>query len=492
MSVMASTLSGGWTSFRRAWIVTRREVRDTMRDWRLVLPIVLLTLVFPVLMQFMAYVAQNWAMRWGGAIVGERMMPFLLMIVGFFPISFSLVIALETFVGEKERLSLEPLLATPLTNAELYWGKTMAAMIPPLCASYLGLSVYLVGLFVVLDWAPPLNLLSLVVLLTTAEALVMVSGAVVISSQTTSVRAANILASFVIIPMALLIQGESVIMFWANYQVLWWLVAALVAADLLLVRMGIRLFNREELLGRDIDQLNLKRAWRSFVRFFVQAPEAAAQSAPAGTPFSIRRVYEHDIPSILRQNLLSIVAVVLTQAGAFLCGWLLSQQYPLPSGFISLEVPENAFEEIPNVGFLPSFNVASILFHNLRVLVLEASLGLFSFGTMAVVLLMVPQAIIGFFAGQVPMMGASPWVFLATFILPHGIVELPAAIIATAMALRLGATVISPPSGMPLAQGILLSLADFLKVFVFLVIPLLGIAAMLEVWLTPWIVTRVW
>ena len=46
-------------------------------------------------------------------------------------ISISLVIALETFVGEKERRSLEPLFSTPLTNTELYVGKTLAAMIPP-------------------------------------------------------------------------------------------------------------------------------------------------------------------------------------------------------------------------------------------------------------------------------------------------------------------------------------------------------------------------
>ena len=32
--------------------------------------------------------------------------------------------------------------------------------------------------------------------------------------MTTSVRAANLLASFIIIPMALLIQAEAMIMFW--------------------------------------------------------------------------------------------------------------------------------------------------------------------------------------------------------------------------------------------------------------------------------------
>jgi len=91
-----------------------------------------------------------------------------------------------------------------------------------------------------------------------------------------------------------------------------------------------------------------------------------------------------------------------------------------------------------------------------------------------------------------PQIDASPWLFLLTFVLPHGIVELPAATIATGLALRLGATVISPPSGLTLAEGVLRALADLVKVFLFLVLPLLGIAAMLEVWLTPWIVTRVW
>jgi uncharacterized membrane protein SpoIIM required for sporulation len=493
MTTLVAGIQKGWmTSFRHCWIVTRREVRDTMRDWRLVIPIVLLTVIFPALMQVTANLAQRWVMRWGAAIIGERILPFLMMIVGFFPISFSLVIALETFVGEKERHSLEPLLATPLTNGELYWGKAMAAMIPPLGASYLGLTVYLLGLYLTLHWVPALELLCLVVLLTTAEALVMVSGAVVISSQTTSVRAANILASFIIIPMALLVQGESVIMFWANYDVLWWFVVALLTADILLVRMGIRLFNREELLGRDIDQLDIKRAWRHLVQYLSSAPQPASRSQANHTPFSIGRVYRYDIPTILRRNWAPIGIVTLTMVASLAIGWFYAYRYPLPEGIIHLDIPENAFQDIPDVGFLPNFNVWSIMFHNVRVLILAALLAIFSFGTLATILLMIPVAIIGFFAGQAPWMGANPWLFLATFILPHGIVELPAAIMATALALRMGSVVISPPSGMTLAQGLLLALADFIKVFVFLVLPLLSIAAMLEVWLTPWIITQVW
>jgi uncharacterized membrane protein SpoIIM required for sporulation/ABC-type transport system involved in multi-copper enzyme maturation permease subunit len=491
MGVALAGVQSRWVSFQRAWVITRREVRDTMRDWRLVVPIALLTIVFPALMQFTANLAQRWVARWGAEIIGERILPFLLMIVGFFPISFSLVIALETFVGEKERHSLEPLLATPLTNAELYWGKTLAAMIPPLAAAYLGLGVYLVGLYLSIGWLPSLELLSLIVLLTTAEALVMVSGAVVISSQTTSVRAANILASFVIIPMALLVQAESIIMFWANYEPLWWIVAALVAADVLLVRMGVHLFDREELLGREIDALNLAQAWRYFARFFKHRTLDMQHVSTKRRWFSVASIYA-DIGNILRSSWQPICVVALTQLVSFIAGWAYAEVYPLPTDVLVLDVPEDAFENIPDVGFLPEFSIGAILFHNLRVLILGGILGLFSFGTMPTVLLMVPMAIIGFFAGQAPALGASPWMLLGTFILPHGVIELPAAIIATGLALRLGAVVISPPRGMTVSQGVLSALADLSKSLLFLIVPLLALAALLEVWLTPWIIVQVW
>jgi ABC-type transport system involved in multi-copper enzyme maturation permease subunit len=195
-----------------AWVIARREIRDQLRDWRILTPIIILTLFFPLLMNFTAQQAVDFVGRYGAPIIGDRLIPFLLMIVGFFPISISLVIALESFAGERERLSLEPLLATPLSDGELYLGKMLASVTPPLGAAYLGIIVYLVGLFFRLDWRPEPVLLLQILALTTVQAFVMVSGAVVISSQTTSVRAANLLASFIIIPIAELIIGESVIM----------------------------------------------------------------------------------------------------------------------------------------------------------------------------------------------------------------------------------------------------------------------------------------
>ena len=243
--------------FQPAWFIARREIRDQFRDWRIIFPILGLTIFFPFLMNFTAKQILGFVQRYGANIIGERMVPFLLMVVGFFPISVSLVIALETFVGEKERGSIEPLLNTPLKDWQLYLGKLLSATVYPVLSSYIGMGFYLTGLYLNGITLPPSNVLLLVVVLTTVQALVMVTGAVVVSSQATSVRAANLLASFIIIPVALLIQAESVVMFWGSYDSLWWVVFGLIVLGLLLARVGLVHFRREELLGREIDVLNV-------------------------------------------------------------------------------------------------------------------------------------------------------------------------------------------------------------------------------------------
>jgi len=476
-----------------------REIRDTLRDWRIVVPIVILTLFFPALMSFVADMALDWVARYGAPIIGERTLPFLLMVVGFFPISFSLVIALETFVGEKERKSLEPLLATPLTDAQLYLGKTLAAMIPPLLAAYLGITVYLVGLYFFKGWTPPLILLALILLLTTAEALVMVCGAVVVSSQTTSVRAANLLASFIIIPMALLIQGEAIIMFWANYDVLWWIVLFLAVVDIILVRMGIHTFNREELLGREIDELNIASLWRTFCGhlrwepwfFGLDLQEESGEKMPVWLRWlrTVGGLYGRDIPAILRRSWLALVVVAVGLLFSACIGYGFAARYPLPPEMLRLEnVSAEMFAELPAVDWLPTFTVWGVLVNNVRSLLGGALLAVFSFGTLAVPLLMAPLAIVFFFVTQAAYVGYSPVLFFAAFVLPHGLLELPAASIATALAVRLGATFMSPPRGMTVGEGWLWALADFIKVFFALVVPLLALAAVIEVHVTPSIV----
>jgi uncharacterized membrane protein SpoIIM required for sporulation len=394
--------------------------------------------------------------------------------VGFFPISISLVIALESFAGERERLSLEPLLATPLTDSQLYLGKMVASLVPPLGAAYLGILVYLSGLFVGIEWSPTPNLLFQVLALTTVQAVVMVSGAVVISSQTTSVRAANLLASFIIVPVAELIIGESVIMFWGRYSILWWIVLALTLIALVLGRMGLRLFNREELLGREIDVIDLRwalnRYWCSF-------------KGKARSPVEWYR-------DLMTRSLRQIRAPLLITTGvfivAYIIGFQLADTFTLPAEILDLtRFNEGLNEHLHAFGMFTGRGWLWILMNNLRALLLATLLGVFTFGVMAQILLMAPIGIIGYFAGNIALAGEDTIRVLTALVLPHAVLEVPAAILSGAVILRLGIAALSIPKGMSLSEGYLEALAEWTRMYIGLVAPLLIAAAALEVFVTP-------
>jgi uncharacterized membrane protein SpoIIM required for sporulation len=325
----------------------------------------------------------------------------------------------------------------------------------------------------------------------------MVSGAVVLSSQTTSVRAANLLASFIIIPMALLLQVEAMIMFYANYEVLWWIVLFLVMVDVVLVRMGVRLFNREELLGRDIDELNVGFLWRTFVGHLRWEPwffgvDLSRRPAWLRCLGSVTGLYLRDIPTILRRSWLAHALVLVGLAASLWIGYDFAARYQLPpDAFRMDQISAEAFTEIPSIDWLPTFTPWGVLSNNVRALLLAGLLAVFSFGTLAVPLLMAPLAIIFYFMAHMTQWGYNPLLFFSAFVLPHGLFELPAAIIATALAVRLGATFMSPPREATVGEGWLWGLADFVKVFVALVTPLLALAAVVEVYVTPVIVVRI-
>ena len=151
-------------------------MRDN-RDWRIIVPIFILTLVFPLLMNFTAGRLLGFVSDYG-AKSSHAPVPFLLLVVGFFPPPFSCHCL--RLLSEEKRNSL-PLLATPLTNQQLYLGKMLAAVVPP-HRQLLGIAVYLAGLAVTVS-------LSVVAAPRADSAadddsgIMMVSGAVIVSAR---------------------------------------------------------------------------------------------------------------------------------------------------------------------------------------------------------------------------------------------------------------------------------------------------------------------
>ena len=478
---------GGLQLFRAfypAWVITRREVRDQFRDWRIIFPVVGLTLIFPFIMNWTAQRMLDFVNKYGATLIGERLVPFLLMIVGFFPISVSLVIALESFVGEKERSSIEPLLNTPLLDWQLYLGKLLAATVPPLMSSFLGMAVYLTGLAINhIPWPAP-NMLAQIFTLTIVQALMMVSGAVVVSTQATSVRAANLLASFIIIPSAFLIQWEALVMFWGNFDTLWWVVLGVMVLTFLLVRIGLAHFRREELLGREIDVLRLAWSWNIFRKAF---------TGGARNPLAW---YRQVLPQTLRRLMLPSLLVTGMVVAGVLVGVQQVERFPFLIDQVGFSnVTKGGMEDI--LKSWPLFSTQSMLmvwWQNLRVLLLAMVLGIFTFGVVGVMPLMATVGIMGFLLGALSRHGLPVLPLVIGLILPHGIIEIPVAILATAAVLHAGAVLAHPSTGKTVGEVWLEALADWAKVIVGVVIPLLFVASAIEIWVTPrialWILSR--
>ena len=467
-----------FNKLKPVWLVAGRELKDQFRDWRVLTPMIILVFCFPVLMNEFAKQTVDFLNQYNANLILERLVPFSIMIIGFFPITISLVVALEAFVGEKERGTIEPMLSAPLDNWQLYFGKLLVGVVTPLVASYLSIAFYLVMISRQQLVMPPFITMLQLILLTTAHATLMVSAAIVISVQSTSVKAANLLASFIVIPVAILMQGEAVMLFWGNDQVLWLAIAGVMIISLLLIRVGIAHFQREYLRGRERDSFNLRWMWRTFWTDFF------------GGARSLGEWYRNVLMIALQHIAPALLAVALIAGVSLWMGydWIMVN---IPAA-ISRTSPENLQKltdrvtEMPDLsGFQENINAPFLFMNNTRAVALIFFAGLFSFSVLGVLLYMVNIGIIGGLFALFQLLGIQAWPIFLAGVVPHGVFEIPALMIGCAVVLYMGVSIVTPQTGRSMGEVILELLADWTKIFIGLVVPLLAIAAVIEAYITP-------
>lgn len=466
------------------WLVARRELRDQFRDWRILSPLIILTIAFPLLMNEVAREAVAFFARYGTTLIAGRLVPFSILIIGFFPITISLVVALESFVGEKERGTIEPLLSAPLKNWQLYFGKLIVGVLTPLVASYGSILFYLVMVSHQKLRMPEAPTLILLFMLTTAHAVLMVSAAIVISVQSTSVRAANLLASFIVIPVAILMQGESVMLFWGTDRVLWLAVAGVVIMAGLLVRLGLSHFQREYLLGREFDSLNLRWMWRTFWKAF------------QGETESLYGWYSREVWGVLRKLAVPmLVMIVMAVIGYWASYHWATVNVPRMLSHANKQdisgLVQNARQSIGLAQINHHLSASFILVNNVRVTFLILLAGIVSFSVLGTVTYLFNVSLIGGVLGVFHLLGYSPAALFVAGLLPHGIFEIPALMLSGAVVLRIGTMLVTPQMEKSMGQVLIELLADWAKIFLGVVIPLLAVAALIEAYVTPSILVTV-
>ena len=179
---------------------------------------------------------------------------FVLMFM-ILPVAIPVTIAAYSIVGEKTTRSLEPLLATPITTVELLVAKIIAAVVPAIIATWLAFGIFLAGAWLL---APPavfavfFDALSLLAILVVAPLLTVLATcvAVIVSSRVSDPRVAEQLSAVVILPLILLIVGQSVGLVLIDRQLMIVLGLIVLVLDIILVYLAIRLFQRETILTR--------------------------------------------------------------------------------------------------------------------------------------------------------------------------------------------------------------------------------------------------
>jgi len=199
----------------------------------------------------------------------------------------------------------------------------------------------------------------------------------------------------------------------------------------------------------------------------------------------ITSFYKNEVFSTIKEN----KNLMLISLGLFLLGSI--------SGFYIFKVLLNNNPEIID-SFLKEFQdmfgplkemtslelLSTIFFINTRTSFLIMMLGVFV-GFFPFMSLWGNGTVLGLLYGKFIAEGGNSLVFLMG-ILPHGMIEIPAIIIAASQGFRLGKEIISPPSGKSRSESLGVNIRKGLKLFA-IIIPLLLIAALIEVYISTYL-----
>lgn len=191
----------------------------------------------------------------GAACLDLYLGTLMLLLFMMLPLILPTVFASYSVVGEKTGRTLEPLLATPIRTTELLLAKVLAAVLPAVLVTWGGVGMYLVGLALLGEGATARALLSpawlaALGLLAPLLALGGVEAAVIISSRVNDPRTAQQLSGVVVIPLALILVGQSMGLLIVDSTLVGVAIAVVALLDLVLTWVAVALFDRENVLTR--------------------------------------------------------------------------------------------------------------------------------------------------------------------------------------------------------------------------------------------------
>lgn len=199
--------------------------------------------------------------RFAGLSV-DQLIPFA--ILGYFfapmflvmPLMVSSIVAAESFAGEKERKTLEGLLYSPTTDAELFTGKALAALLPAVGFSLLSFVLYTVVTntlgYPIMGriWFPLPGWWPLIFWITPAVAFLGVLVTVLVSARVATFMEAYQSGGMLVLLVLGLVVGQATGIIYLGVLSGMVIGTILWLVDWLLLRFCLRLFSRKVLIGK--------------------------------------------------------------------------------------------------------------------------------------------------------------------------------------------------------------------------------------------------
>jgi ABC-2 type transport system permease protein len=233
----------------KAWIVAVKDIRVALRRRYTITSLFMLPLILVVGLPLIeGRIAAAGGPRLENVL---NAFSFWFAILGaIIPVS----LATYSLVGEKIERSLEPLLATPITDGELLLGKTISSLIPPIAVLYVGSIVFMglsdlatrsaLGFLFFPNWTIGLVLL----LVTPLAAILSIEVSVIISARANDVRAAQTQGTALAIPFGVIYVGVEVGAVALTVATVLVIAAILLVVDGALFLVSTRVFQREKIL----------------------------------------------------------------------------------------------------------------------------------------------------------------------------------------------------------------------------------------------------
>lgn len=185
-------------------------------------------------------------------VIVFMMAPLFLLI----PVMVASITASSSFVGEKERRTIEGLLYTPVTDRELVLAKILGSVVPAVAIAWVSFALYTV-LVNVLGWPvfgrvyfPTWTWAVLMALVVPLVAFLSTGLIVAVSGRSTTVQGAQGISMLVVFPVLALVIGQAAGVAFFDVPVALVAAAVLAVIDVVVFRFAVRQFVRERVLTR--------------------------------------------------------------------------------------------------------------------------------------------------------------------------------------------------------------------------------------------------